>query len=160
MGLLRRDEPSQTPDEFWTEIEEKHGGKVTFFTFTKFLGRSQASPENLPGLLYIINNVLYFEDFEKDNMLAKLIGRKKKFEKTEFNIALDRLSRSQIVLRGQALNCIAGMVAGENIRPISKFRAFFSTPVYQLMFEDGESFFFEQVMDQKQFFKALSGNEG
>ncbi len=156
MGILRRDEPTQTPDEFWSELEEKHGGKVRFFTFTKFLGRSQSTMDNLPGLLYIINNVLYFEDFEKDNMLARLVGRKKKFEKTEFSVSLDRLDKVRIVLRGQALNVIAGIVPGGELQGISRLRSFFSTPVYQLYLDDGESLFFEQVMDQKQFLDAVS----
>lgn len=159
MGLLRRDEPDQTPEEFWAEIEEKHGGKVRFYTFTRFIGRSQAHMVNLPGLLYIINDILHFEDFEKDSMLARLMNRKSKYEKTEFSIPLERIEEKQIVSRNQAMNCIAGTVAGENLRPVSVLQKFFTTPVYQLLLDDGESVFFEQVMDQKQFIHALTPEE-
>jgi hypothetical protein len=156
MGLLRRDEPDQSPREFWAEIEERHGGKVRFYTFTRFIGRSQAQMVNLPGLLYIINNILYFEDFEKDSMLAKLISRKSKYEKTEFSIPLERIEKKQIVSKNQAMNCIGGMVAGQDLQPVSMLQKLFATPVYQIHLDDGESIFFEQVMDQKKFMDALS----
>ncbi len=156
MGLLRRDEPDQTPQEFWEEIEEKRGGKVRFFTFSKFIGRSASSMENLPGLLYVVNNIVYFEDFEKDNMLAKIIGRKKKYEKTEFNFSIEDVEKIQFVSQGNALKCISGLIAGQEIKGMGRFSKVFTNPVYQIILGNGESVFFEQVMDEKAFVEIFS----
>lgn len=156
MGLLRRDEPDQTPDEFWAEIEEKRGGKVVFFTFSKYVGRSRSEVDNLPGLLYVINDIAYFEDFEKDNMLAKLIGRKKKYEKTEFSFPLENVTKVQFVSQGNALKCISGLVADEELKGMTKLTRIFTNPVYQVILNTGESIFFEQVMDEKKFLRVFS----
>ena len=151
MGILRRDEPDQTPDEFWAEIEERRGGKVTFFTFSKFIGRSRSQLENLPGLIYIINDIVHFEDFEKDNMLAKIIGRKKKYEKTEFSFQVSEVEELKIITQGNAIKCISGVISDQDIPNISGFLKLFTNPVYQLRLTSGESVFFEQVMDDKAF---------
>ena len=156
MGLLRRDEPDQTPDEFWAEIEEKRGGKVSFFTFSKFIGRSRSDILNLPGLLYVVNNRAYFEDFEKDNMLAKLIGRKRKYEKTEFSFQIADVEKVQHVNQGNALKCISGVIADQDVKALSKAARIFTNPVYQLILSTRESLFFEQVMDDKAFVKVFS----
>lgn len=156
MGILRRDEPDQTPDEFWAEIEEKRGGKVSFFTFSKFIGRSRSTPDNLPGLFYVINDTAYFEDFEKDNMLARLMGRKKKYEKMEFSFRLEKVAKAQHVSQGSAIKCISGVVADGDIQAVSKLARLFSNPVYQVMLDTGESLFFEQVMDDKAFMAVFS----
>ena len=155
MGILRRDEPDQTPNEFWQEIEEKHGGKVRFHTFVRFIGRSQSSLENLPGLLYIINNVAHFEDFEKDNMLMRLINRKSKYTKTEFSFPLSTVEKVQSVSKNQAVNCITGIVAGKDIKAMGGIARLLFSPVYHVLFDDGSSIFFEQVMDEKKFLKEL-----
>jgi hypothetical protein len=157
MGLLRRDEPDQTPDEFWAEIEEKRGGKVTFFTFSKFIGRSRSDVMNLPGLLYVINGIAHFEDFEKDNMLSKLMGRKKKYEKTEFSFQIVNVEKVQYVNQGNALKCISGLIGDRDVKAVSKAARIFTNPVYQLVLNTGESLFFEQVMDDKAFVKVFSG---
>lgn len=155
MGILRREEPDQTPNEFWQEIEEKHGGKVRFHTFVRFIGRSQTSMENLPGLLYIINNVAHFEDFEKDNMLLRLVNRKGKYTKTEFSFPLSTIEKVRVVGKNQAVNCITGVVAGSELQPMSGLARLLFSPVYQVYLDDGSSVFFEQVMDEKKFLKEI-----
>lgn len=155
MGLLRRDEPDQTPDEFWAEIEEKRGGKVEFFTFSKFIGRSRSDIVNLPGLVYIVKDVVHFEDFEKDNMMAKIIGRKRKYEKTEFSFLRTDIEEVQIVTQGNALKCITGVIGDAEVPKISGFVKLLSNPAYQVRLQNGESVFFEQVMDEQAFLAQL-----
>jgi hypothetical protein len=155
MGILRREDPDQTPNEFWKEIEEKHGGNVRFHTFVRFIGRSQSSMENLPGLLYIINNVAHFEDFEKDNMLMRLVNRKSKYTKTEFSFPLSSIEKLQVVSKNQAVNCITGVVAGSDLKPMGGLARMLFSPVYHVYLENGTSIFFEQVMDEKKFLKEL-----
>lgn len=160
MGILRRDEPDQTPDEFWAEIEERRGGKVSFFTFSKFLGRSRSEFESLPGLFYVVGNGAYFEDFDKDNMLSKLMGRKKKYEKTEFSFQLPDVEDVRIVTQGNAMKCIGGVIADKDVKTLSGFSKIFTSPVYQILLNTGESLFFEQLMDEKAFLKAVKQNSG
>jgi hypothetical protein len=155
VGILRKDEPDQTPDEFWAEIEEKRGGKVTFFTFSKFMGRSRSHLENMPGLIYIVNGIVHFEDFEKDNMMSKLINRKKKYEKTEFSFQGSEVEELKVVTQGNAIKCISSVISDKDIPSISGFMKLFTNPVYQLLLTSGESVFFEQVMDEKAFLKNL-----
>ena len=53
---------------FWKEREDEKGGKIQFNTFATFIGRSGEKKVDLGGLVYLINNIVYFEDFEKDNV--------------------------------------------------------------------------------------------
>ena len=155
MGILRRDEPDQTPEEFWSGREEQYGGKVRYFTFSHFLGNSQSGYKELPGLLFVIDNNLYFEDFEKDSMFGRLMGRKKSYEKTEFSIPLDQLVKKQIVRKAHAIDVIEGRKNGAELLPASGLSILGPSPVYHLMAEDGTSWFFDQVMEQKSFLDSM-----
>ena len=90
--------------KFWEEKESEKGGKVTFYTFATFLGRSSDRQVTNGGLVYIIDDKIYFEDFEKENWLVKLISRKQKYEKTEFSVKRSEISLTRIVTRNSALN--------------------------------------------------------
>ena len=50
--------------KFWEEKEAEKGGKVSFYTFATFLGRSSDRHVTNGGLIYRIGERVYFEDFE------------------------------------------------------------------------------------------------
>ena len=68
--------------KFWEEKEAEKGGKVSFYTFATFLGRSSDRHVTNGGLIYRIGERIYFEDFEKENWLVRLIARKQTFRQT------------------------------------------------------------------------------
>ena len=140
--------------KFWEEKEVEKGGKVTFYTFATFLGRSSDRQVTNGGLVYIIDDNIYFEDFEKDNWLVKLIARKQKYEKTEFIVKKGEISLSRIVTRNSALNCIAGFCESLETKELSVFMKLFAKPVVQLVMKNGSSLFFDMMRGQD-FIKGL-----
>ncbi len=140
--------------KFWEEKEAEKGGKVTFYTFATFLGRSSDRQVTNGGLIYIIDDRIYFEDFEKENWLLKLVSRKQKYEKTEFSIKSGDISLTRIVSRNSALNCIAGYCESSETKELSTFSKLFAKPVVQIMMKNGSSLFFD-IMRASDFIRAL-----
>jgi len=140
--------------KFWEQREKEKGGKLGFFTFATFIGKSDDRSCNLSGLLYQIGNDLYFEDFEKENWLLKIIGRKEKYEKTEFGFLIDEIEDIKTVSRSNALNSIQGIISDRELKPVSRLARIFSQPVTQIMMRRGYSFFFE-IMRYQEFLKAV-----
>jgi len=139
---------------FWEEKEAEKGGKVTFYTFATFLGRSSDRQVTNGGLVYIIDDNIFFEDFEKDNWLVKLVARKQKYEKTEFSVKKGEISLSRIVTRNSALNCIGGFCESLETKELSVFMKLFSKPVVQIVMKNGSSLFFDMMRGQD-FIKEL-----
>jgi len=139
--------------KFWEEREREKGGRVSFFTFATFLGRSNDKAMNLGGLLYIINGTVIFEDFEKDNWLFKILNRKREYTKTEFDIQKDDIAETKLVSKNVALNCIAGIISDTETKPLVGLQNIFYQKVFQLRLKSGYSLFFE-IMKAKEFVAA------
>ncbi len=77
--------PEENPADFWKETARKRGGEIGFFTFATLLGRSADVVLNFPGLLYTVGDMVWFEDFERDNWLSRILGGKGKYQKTEIS---------------------------------------------------------------------------
>jgi hypothetical protein len=142
---------------FWKQIEEQKDGKVIFFTFATFLGRSGTKPVTLGGLLYKINEQMYFEDFEKDNWFAKIISKKQKYEKTEFSFSIADIENIKVVTKGSALNCVSGIIKDSDTKPLSNIMAVLFQSVVQVLLQNGTSLFFD-IMREKEFIKAIEVN--
>lgn len=140
--------------KFWAEKEKEKGGKLSFFTFATYLGMSSKRSPSLGGLLYIIDNKIYFEDFEKDNWLIKIIGRKQKYEKTEFSINIKDISETKVISRNSAFNCMAGYIKGEETRALSPFLMVLMKPILQISLKNKNSLFFE-IMKLQDFLKTV-----
>ncbi|HET6451898.1 MAG TPA: hypothetical protein VFI08_11340 [Spirochaetia bacterium] len=135
----------ENPEDFWKRTAERRGGEIGFLTFATLLGRSDDEPLDLPGLLYTVGEAAWFEDFERDNWLAKIIGGRRKFEKTEISFLRSEVQAAQLVARSAATRCIAGGLPAEEIRAISGVGKFFSTPVVQVRLAGGSSLFFDMI---------------
>jgi hypothetical protein len=135
----------ESPDEFWRQTAAKRGGEIGFLTFATLLGRSADQPLDLPGLFYGVNETFWFEDFERDNWLAKIIGGRRKFEKTELSFARQEVRMTQLVTRASAARCIAGAVAAEKLIPVSAVGRILSTPIVQVSLTSGGSLFFDMI---------------
>ena len=100
----------EDPQEFWRQTAAKRGGEIGFLTFATLLGRSGDQPLDLPGLLYTVGDMVWFEDFERDNWLAKIMGGRRKFEKTEISFSKPEVRATRLVTRSGAARCISGAV--------------------------------------------------
>ncbi len=106
-------------EKFIKEKEERYGGSITFISFTRLLGYSKPdSPKNLNGLIYIINNIVYFEDF-KPRPSPLMMYSDKEFTKYEFNIPLDQISSVINIKESEALSCVRGAISFTNISALT-----------------------------------------
>jgi len=139
---------------YWDEKEKEKGGEVEFFTFATYLGRSSERSAAFGGLLYIINKKIYFEDFEKESWLLRLMGKKRKYEKTEFSIDINDITKTKVTSRNSALGCIEGYVNADETKTLSLLLKIISKPIVQMTLSNGSAIFFE-IMKLGDFIKAV-----
>jgi hypothetical protein len=153
MQWLRR-APQESPEDFWKETARKRGGEIGFFTFATLLGRSADAVLNFPGLLYTVGGTVWFEDFERDNWLSRILGGRGKYQKTEISFPEADIAFTRLVSRANAARCIGGAAAPKDLPVAGLFARLFSTPVVELGMVDGTAVFFE-IMMKKEFFARL-----
>ena len=139
---------------FWKEREDEKGGKIRFNTFATFIGRSGEKKVDLGGLVYLIDNLVYFENFAKDNAFLKILTKTKEFQKTEFSFSVHGIKSVKEVSQGEAANCINGVVPDTETKPVTSFLRFFANPVLQVQMEGGYSYFFD-IMKRKEFIEIV-----
>jgi hypothetical protein len=154
MQWLRRAQDDD-PAEFWRQTAERRGGEVRFFTFATLVGRSGGSFLNFPGLLYLVGDLFWFEDFERENWLSKIFASRTKWEKTELSFSKSEVQFTRIVARGGAARCIAGSIPPEKVAPASILTMIFSSPLIQVGLRDGAAIFFE-ILQRKEFLAHLA----
>jgi hypothetical protein len=141
-----RSRAQEDPAEFWRATAAKRGGEIGLFTFATLLGKSGDQPLNLPGLLYTVADAVWFEDFERDNWLARVMGGRQKYEKTELRFLKGEVAFTRPVSRGTAARCIAGVVSPDATRALSPLARLFSTPAAQVSLKDGSALFIEVLL--------------
>ncbi len=146
----------EDPQEFWQRTAAKRGGQIGFLTFATLLGRSADRPLELPGLLYTVGDQVWFEDFERDNWLAKIIGGRRKYEKTELSFGKEEITSSQLVSRSSAARCIGGALPADKLHPVSALVRIFSTPVVQVSLANGTTLFFDMIR-RSEFISQVAG---
>jgi len=149
--MKNKDENYKT---FWKDKENEKGGKLMFYTYARYIGRSNWESCDLGGLIYIIDKTLYFEDFEKDNWFSKIISQKKKYEKTEFSFTIEDIDKIKIITKSSALNCIAGMIKDTNTKLLTNIQKLFFQPIIQIKLKKDYSHFFD-IMQAQNFLKAI-----
>ena len=146
MQLFRSKGKDMDPQEFWRQTGEKRGGEVGFRTFATFLGASAEKQLGLPGLLYRVGDALWFEDFERDNWLARILSSRSSFQKTELSFQASEVEFTRIVSRRSAARCIAGAIDPRALKPMPGFARFLSAAVTQVGLKNGTSLFFEVML--------------
>jgi hypothetical protein len=101
-----------------------------------------------------VKNRLYFEDFEKESWLLKIMNRKSTYEKTEFFLNTSDIVLSRVTSRGSALNCIEGYVEPENTKSVTGIMQWFVKTVLQISMNNGTAHFFE-IMKMGQLLELL-----
>jgi hypothetical protein len=135
----------EDPEEFWRQTAAKRGGEIGFLTFATLLGRSADQLLDLPGLLYTVGDMVWFEDFERDNWLARIMGGRRKFEKTEISFTKAEVRATRLVTRSGATRCIAGAVPPENLGAASAIGRILSNPIVLISLSNGTSIFFDMI---------------
>jgi hypothetical protein len=146
----------EDPEDFWRSTAARRGGEIGFLTFATLLGRSGDRPLDLPGLLYVVGDMVWFEDFERDNWLAKIVGGRKKFEKTELSFGREEIRSSQLVSRSAAIRCIGGVLSVDKLRTVSAWARIFSTPIVQVSLSNGTTLFFDMIR-RNEFISQVAG---
>ncbi|MGA2974526.1 MAG: hypothetical protein ABSF77_04380 [Spirochaetia bacterium] len=149
MQWLRKSR-DEDPAEFWRQTAEKRGGAIGFLTYASLMGRSSDQVLDLPGLLYTVGDTIWFEDFERDNWLSRLISSRKQFEKTELSFEKTAVRYTRLVSRSAAARCIIGALSAEKLSSVTFLGRFISTPIAQVALTDDSSLFFD-VMRRKEF---------
>ncbi len=151
-----RTKKTEDPSEFWREVEARRGGPVGFFSFATFLGRSDGSQLDLPGLFYTVNETGWFEDFEKDNWLARILAGTRKFEKTELSFSLAEVAEVRMVTRRAAARCLGRGIRPDRLARASAFSRFFAVPVVEVILANGSAIFFD-LLKRREFVELMAG---
>jgi hypothetical protein len=149
MQLWRSRAKEMDPQEFWRQTGERRGGEVGFRTFATFIGASGEKYLALPGLLYRVGDAFWFEDFERDNWLARIISSRQAFQKTEVSFRAAEVEFTRIVSRRNAARCVAGAAAPKGLRPMPALARLFSASVTQVGLSNGTSLFFEVMLQSE-----------
>jgi hypothetical protein len=135
----------EDPDAFWRTTAEKRGGAIGFITYATLLGRTKDAILDRAGLLYTVGDAVWFEDFERDNWLARMMNGKTAFVKTEITFSLSEVVFTRAVSRSNAMASIAGKKEPASLPVITALGRFLSTPFIMVGLRDGTALFFDAI---------------
>jgi hypothetical protein len=135
---------------FWRGVGERRGGEVGFYSFATYAGRAGDGPAGLAGLLYRVGDRFWFEDFERESWLLRILPPRRPFAKTEFSFERTAVTAVRVVSRSAAYRCLRGAAAPASTATLGPAGRFFTTPVVQVTLADGSALFFE-VMREREF---------
>ena len=148
---------TESPAEFWRKTAEKRGGPIGFVSFATYLGASGSGIQELSGLLYDVGGTIWFEDFERDNWLSRIVRSRTSYEKTEFSFSRADARFARMVRRRGALRALTGP-SEDALAPATFWSRVFSTPILQVKMKDGSSLFFDLLLKKE--FLALFPRDG
>lgn len=142
-------------EEFRKDREEQFGGEISFLSYATFLGSASSKElKNRGGIVYLINDVLHYEDFESSTGLLLLFNQREKYIKTEFSVNMSDISIIKNVKDKDARSCIQGSVNEHEILLAgSGIFSFLSKSVLQVIVENRASIFLDFL--DKEGFVAL-----
>ena len=134
---------------FWRGVGERRGGEVAWYSFATYLGRAGGGAALLAGLLYRVGDRFWFEDFERESWLLRILPPRRPFAKTE--VVFDRASVTscRAVARAVAHRCVRGAIAPGATPALGRAARLFSTPVVQVTLADGGALFFEVMRERE-----------
>ena len=134
---------------FWRGVGERRGGEVGFYSFATYMGRAGDGPADLAGLLYRVGDRFWFEDFERENWLLRILPPRRPFAKTELSFERTAVAACRVVSRTMAYRCLRGGIAPGATAALGRVRRFFATPAVQVGLADGSALFFEVMREQE-----------
>ena len=140
---------------FWRGVGERRGGEVGYYSFATFVGRTGSAARGLGGLLYRVGDRFWFEDFERDNWLLRIMPPRRPFAKTEISFERTAVTAVRVVSRATAYRCLRGGIESGATTALGRVGRLFTTPAVQVGLADGSALFFE-VMREREFLAATS----
>ena len=144
--------------EFLESLEKEHGGLIRFKTYANFLGFSTPEKVEKGGLLFIINDTVYFEDFERQPGLLDLVGLKNKlvYQKFRKSCKKKEISPHFPVRTGSAKSVIRGSRSSTQLKKTGIIVKSFVKTCYMITLSTGLSWFLE-ILDENEFHEYLKG---
>jgi len=145
---------------FLEELEKKHDDKkITYKTYATWFGSGEGIIRQFGVFLYKIDNIFYYEDFERKPQFFGLpikIGKNKTpYVKYENSFETDKVDNIMEVSKSSAENVIRGSFSSEKLKQIKGLSKIFTQTVSMIRFTDGKYIFLE-LMDKGEFEKALN----
>ena len=123
----------QETKDFLNSLEQENGGQIIFKSYAVLIGFSDGKSIDLGGLLYVINNTLYFEDFEKQSGPFSLITSKKKkiYKKYKTSISIDSIEDLYSVKMNTAKAVTHKRLSQDQLKPLKGVqKKIFQTAVF------------------------------
>ncbi|QEN06152.1 hypothetical protein EW093_16145 [Thiospirochaeta perfilievii] len=132
-------------EQFIKEREERYGGSISFISFAKYIGSSLGNkPENLSGLIYIIGQNIYFEDFQPSPSILLTNRDQTPYRKFEIAINLDDILEAVNVKELECKKSINGLTPSSEITGIKTwFEKLFFKSVVMIRLKDKSSIFLD-----------------
>jgi hypothetical protein len=140
---------------FWRGVGERRGGEVAWNSFATYLGRAGGGTALLAGLLYRVGDRVWFEDFERESWLLRILPPRRPFAKTEVFFDRAAVASCRVTSRAAAYRCLRGAIEPAATPSLSRGARLLSTPIVQLTLEDGGALFFE-IMRENEFLTDLA----
>jgi hypothetical protein len=155
-NLYNENNTNQEQEAVLRQIEEACGGPIAFKTFAFYLGNSAGRAGERGGLIYIVGDDLYFEDFEKTGGLSQFFRKKTAYEKLRFSIPVRSIDRIQVTTERSARRCIRRITSPADIKEPPFWLLWFSRKVYMIERAGGPAEFFD-ILDDAAFLAFLRG---
>jgi hypothetical protein len=141
---------------FWKEREERFGGKVLFNTYATLMGECGSGKTNgRGGLLYVIADRVYFEDFERQSALMAMFNRKdSNYEKTEISFLLSDISGFRKIAEKWGQACISDASLANSVPELKGFKKLFTRGFTLIQIKDRPSLIME-IMEDTAFKKYI-----
>ncbi len=144
----------QETREFIEERENKIGGKMSYRTYCTWYNDSSDNLRDRGVFIYIINNVVYYEDFENQPSFFGILlktskRRKKQYKKFERSFSINDVDNVSTIKKSNALK-------NKCEKKANKIQQVFNQTVVCVKLKNKEILFFEPI-DKKEFKEKLLG---
>jgi hypothetical protein len=134
--------------QFLEDLENQYDGKITWKTFATWYGCSDSTFREYGIFMFKINNIFYFEDFEKKHSIFGMDFKPKKKNKVKYvklkrNIDAENIIKVFKVSQANALQVIKHRKDPSTIEEINLFDKIFKKSVAAVELKDGTYHFFE-----------------
>lgn len=139
-------------DDFIKEKEGIHGGEMEYISYCRFLGiQSSGNISNLGGILYCINKVFYFEDFEKPGNPLLTYRREITYKKFNFQFDLKEITDVREISEKSGKTLIKNPNRETQVGTLNNsFIKFFSTSVLEVILSDRDNLIMD-ITKQEEF---------
>ncbi len=143
-------------DKLLQQLEFENGGSLEWKTYAFLLAENNRQIVTKGGLLYIVNGVLIFEDFESDRPIYRILGAKRTtYKKTKLKGDLSSITLFKKITRRDALRVLRGKSTIEQVMSPNKLQSLFDRTVHAIQFEDN-SIWFCEIYDTEKLQEALT----